>query len=76
MSLCGTGRRRWVELVAWSNAKFNGLPATRRINLRIARIPPEANASVKTSRLTVSDLGAEQSIPPFLPGSLLGLVPF
>jgi hypothetical protein len=37
--------------------------------LRIARIPPEANASVNTSRLIVTYLAAERSMPPFLPGS-------
>jgi hypothetical protein len=37
--------------------------------LRVARIPPEANASVNTSRLIVTYLAAERSMPPFLPGS-------
>jgi hypothetical protein len=34
---------------------------------RVARIPPEANASVNTSRLIVTYLAAERSMPPFLP---------
>jgi hypothetical protein len=37
--------------------------------LRVVRIPPEANASVNTSRLIVTYLAAERSMPPFLPGS-------
>jgi hypothetical protein len=38
-------------------------------SFRVARIPPEANASVNTSRLIVTYLAAEQSMPPFFPGS-------
>ena len=38
-------------------------------SLRVARIPPEANASVNTSRLIVTYLAAELSMPPFFPGS-------
>ena len=39
------------------------------VAVRVARIPPEANASVNTSRLIVTYLAAERSMPPFLPGS-------
>jgi hypothetical protein len=35
--------------------------------VQVARIPPEANASVNTSRLIVTYLAAERSMPPFLP---------